>query len=160
MWYGFNFTGQTIIVMRSLRVLISGSALMFQEVFPKSFLQLSLALLGALIGQFKCKVPSAQGASTCPTGCTPRGALCPQPPPSLSGISPGQTRVWGSGGFTGALEAHSQEDTWSCRGGKPLSWDFSLLEEKLSDVEIRKPCMWGHGSVIGMQTDMRKSPLQ
>lgn len=104
-WCGSNFTGQTIILMRSLRVLISGSPLRFPgSLFLKVSSSLVLALLVALTG------PSNQGESpTCPKSLhmpnrtySPESPLPPPTPPSLSGISPGQNRVWGGGVLAGA----------------------------------------------------------
>lgn len=46
-WYGFNFTGQTIVLMRSLRVLISGLPLMFLGIL---FLKVSSSSVPAPVG--------------------------------------------------------------------------------------------------------------
>lgn len=134
-WYGFNFTGQTTILMRSLRVLLPGWLLLFlRSLFWKVSSSSVLAPVGALVGAFtwrakSCLPKEPPWGSQAPAGCTIREPSAPGCLPRSEASPQGRAGGQGGGGLgSWALETRSQEDTWSCRAGKPPVLSFFPLE--------------------------------
>lgn len=104
-WYGFNVTGQTILV-RGLRVFISELLLFLGSLFQKdpscSVLAPVVPLVGPSISRAKSCLPKEPPGETQAQQAVVPGALGLRMPPVLRGISPGQSGGMGRCGDQGA----------------------------------------------------------